>query len=130
MTGIGHRVRHIACTAGPTWRWLLVGLLAAIPVLLALSQPAPGHAGHAGFQFVAAAANIDADCDGTHESGGESAAGHCHATVSCSGYAQVAAGLLAFDGSAQGHPLPATQHVGIGLIPAPNPQPPKRSSQI
>ena len=125
MTLVRPRVQCTARAASVEWRWLLLGLLAAIAVLLTLSQSAPAHADRSDFQFVTSTADHDSDCGGTHGSD----AGQCHATVACSGHAQLAACPLAFDGVAQGHPLPAAQGVGIGRTPAHNPHPPKHSNQ-
>lgn len=105
--------------------WLLLGLFAAIAMLLALSHSVPLRADHSDVHYVTSAFDTASDCGETKGSAG----GHCHATIACSGYAQVAASPPGFDGAAPGHALPTAQGLHISRTPAPNPQPPKNSSQ-
>ena len=106
------------------WKWLLLGLIATIAILLAMSQTAPANGSIPEMPYIAAAADAHADCDGTHGLVSD----HCVSTT-CTAHAQLDAGAAAFLLLTCGHPLPIAEGIGLGQSPRPNLQPPQNSSQ-
>jgi len=123
------RIEQCIARAGSAdWQWLLLCLLAAVAILLSLAQSVPAHAQYPQGpeqSYVTNSVDTDPDCDQSHGL----AIGHCHATATCSAYAQLETGAVACAETTNGHPLPIAQGVCIGQTLRPNLQPPKHSSQ-
>ena len=111
--------------ADAEWRWLLLCLLAAVAILLLLGQSTPVQASDPEPQYVTGSNGVDTDCDRAHGLLG----GHCHVTVVCSSYAQIATGAVTYDEMTNAHPRPMAESARVTQSPRPNLQPPKRSNR-
>ena len=124
MTRAKHRERCIPHAESVEWMWLLLSLLAAVAILLSLAHSTPVRAQGSEPHFITAPLDTDSDCDQSQGLLG----GHCHATVTCSAYAQLEGNVAADNEMTNEHLLPIAQDVCIGQTLRPSLQPPKRFS--
>jgi hypothetical protein len=108
------------CNGRAVWRWFLVCLFAMFVVALSSVRAEPVQVNSTDVAYVAAAADVDADCDGGHALSGT----HCCAGVACAGYAQYEATTTLILPNSQRF-SPAVQFDGIGQSLRPTPQPPQ-----
>jgi hypothetical protein len=124
MTRIKDRERCILHADSVEWMWLLLSLLATVAILLLLAHSTPVRAQGSEPHYVTNAVDTGSDCDQSQGMHGS----HCHATVTCSAYAQLEANVVADNEMTNRHPLPIAQGVCIGQTLRPSLQPPKRFS--
>jgi hypothetical protein len=108
------------CNGRAIRRWFLFCVFATIVVALSSVRAEPVQVNSTDVAYVAAAADVNADCDGGHALSRT----HCCAGVACAGYAQYEATTLLILPNSQRF-SPAVQVDGIGQSLQPTPQPPQ-----